>query len=83
MWKYTVRKDYIAQLLKIRRAPYVLNKEYHYIQSLMPAGSNYMSHSAFSRWAVGFVFYSPKKLQQVPLNGILFPADMFDCEEVS
>lgn len=82
MYKYTVSKQIMRGLRSIRKAPYVLNKEYHYVQSHMPSGSNYTMHSTFTQYADGFEFYSPKKLREVPLHGIMFPVEMFDEEIV-
>jgi hypothetical protein len=82
MIKYTPSKQVLHTLRKIRKAPYVLDKEYRFIQSCLPVGSNYTMHSTFSQWFDGFVFYSPVRLREVPLHGVLFPVSLFDEEEV-
>jgi hypothetical protein len=81
--KYTPSKQILHTLRQIRKAPYVLNKEYNFIRSCLPAGSDYTMHSTFSRWFDGSVFFSPVPLREVPLHGVLFPVSLFDAEEIS
>ena len=78
MYKYTPDKNILRGLRKIRKEMYVNGKEYAYITQYAPTYSQYVS---FSRNYDGFVFFSPVKLREVPLSGILFPVSIF-TEEV-
>lgn len=80
MFKYTPKKATLAELRKIRKQPWVANREYNFIRSLV--GGNYTMYLAIWRWFDGFVFYSPTRLSEVPLNGVLMPLELFDVEEI-
>lgn len=82
MFRYTPSKHILHTLRAIRKAPYVRDKEYHFIQSVLPPGASYSVHSTVSQWFDGFEFYSPVRLKEVPLRGYLLPVSMFDEEEV-
>lgn len=81
MFKYTAKKEIKKDLLKIRKAPYVRDKEWNFIHSLVPKMS-YSMYVALRRWYLDTVFYSPTKLKEVPVNGILIPVYLFDEEEI-
>jgi hypothetical protein len=40
-------------------------------------------YCAFWKCYDGFELYSPIKLKQVPLQGFLFPVELFDVEEIN
>lgn len=82
MIRYTPSKKILHTLRTIRKKPYVRDKEYNFIRSVLPPSAEYSVHSAVSQWFDGFVLYSPVRLKEVPLRGFLLPVSMFDEEEV-
>lgn len=83
MIRYTPSKQILHTLRRIRKTPSAIrDKDYNFIQSCLPAGADYTTHITFSKWFDGFVFYSPKSLQEVPLHGVLLPVSLFDAEEI-
>lgn len=81
MFKYTAAKQHLHTLRKIRRERYVRDKEYNFIRSLWPAMS-YQVHCALWAHYDGIEFYSPTRVEFVPVQGYLVPVELFDCEEV-
>ena len=80
MFRYTIRPAIRHDLLRMRRV-WKMDQEYHYINGLIGTNS-FAAHCAFSRHALKTVYYSPKRLTQVPVGGYLMPVQLFHEEEV-
>lgn len=81
MFKYTASKTNRKYLLKIRKDPWVRDKEWNFIHGLVPKMS-YPMYVAMSRLYLDTVVFSPNRLKEVPVNGILVPAYLFDEEQI-
>lgn len=80
MFHYTPKKSIKKDLLRIRKT-YAPNKEWSFIHGVIKNGP-YEMYIAFANHWLETSFYSKTKLTGVPVNGVLFPVELFEVNEL-
>lgn len=80
MYRYTPQKDLLKRLKSERKRGYnsKMRGSYDWFMAREVTHGDYFMTVVFLRHWEHTNFYSPVKLRQVPVNGILFPVTMFD-----
>jgi len=85
MYKYTPRADIMHGWKSARAKPFVVDREYKFIRATLAAYdmTEYRHYTAFWRQYETVQYYSPRRATAgVPLDGYLFPIEMFTEEQV-
>lgn len=79
MYRYTANKKVVKGLMLARKKGYKALGAYANNFSFF---NSYSLYVLFGRKYEHTVFYSKNKRQFIPVEGVLFPVEFFDCEVV-
>lgn len=79
MFKYSC-SDHMKHGLTKKYSWYQIDAKWHWIHE--QGKWNYTEYTAIATYLVNTVFYSKKRLKEVPVNGILLPVRLFKEEEI-
>lgn len=79
MYKYTASKKIVKGLRLAKKKGYKSLFAYSMSFSFL---KDYSSQNIFVKKYENVVFYSENKRQYIPVEGVLFPVEFFDCEEI-
>ena len=80
MFKYTPKKAILKQLLKARKKGYNMKtcSSYEYDMARALTKGDYSLTWRFMRYWEHVCFFSQTKRKEIPVNGVLFPVDLFE-----